>query len=134
MHSEQFNNASIFSSFVTDFASAHKYVAMFYPNEQSVNLVPEIDVEGNEGKSTSYIFVGSSLAGVFCLSDACRTGVHEAIRTLKAMGIKSVMLTGDSYAAARHVQEQVPIHISSALINASIIFACVYSSKDIMCS
>nr|GMD80207.1 cadmium/zinc-transporting ATPase HMA3-like isoform X2 [Ipomoea batatas] len=69
--------------------------------------VPEFDGDGREGKSMSYIFVGSSLAGVFSLSDACRTGVQEAIRKLKVMGIKTVMLTGDSYAAARHVQEQL---------------------------
>ncbi|XP_019155285.1 PREDICTED: putative inactive cadmium/zinc-transporting ATPase HMA3 [Ipomoea nil] len=69
--------------------------------------VPEFDVDGREGKSMSYIFVGSSLAGVFSLSDACRTGAQEAIRKLKVMGIKTVMLTGDSYAAARHVQEQL---------------------------
>nr|GMD79010.1 cadmium/zinc-transporting ATPase HMA3-like isoform X2 [Ipomoea batatas]GMD79012.1 cadmium/zinc-transporting ATPase HMA3-like isoform X2 [Ipomoea batatas] len=69
--------------------------------------VPEFEGDGREGKSMSYIFVGSSLAGVFSLSDACRTGVQEAIRKLKVMGIKTVMLTGDSYAAARHVQEQL---------------------------
>ncbi|KAI3524153.1 hypothetical protein L1887_02805 [Cichorium endivia] len=60
-----------------------------------------------EGKSMGYIFVGSSLAGVFSLSDTCRTGAKEALKELKSMGIKTAMLTGDSQAAANHAQNQL---------------------------
>ncbi|CAN4084893.1 unnamed protein product [Withania somnifera] len=67
------------------------------------------DIEGNSlhGKSVGYIFLGSSPAGLFSLSDVCRTGVKDAMRELKHMGIKTVMLTGDCYAAANHVQDQL---------------------------
>ncbi|KAF8772169.1 hypothetical protein HU200_006053 [Digitaria exilis] len=40
------------------------------------------------------------------LSDSCRTGSAEAIKELRSMGIKSVMLTGDSAAAAAYAQGQ----------------------------
>lgn len=68
-----------------------------------------LDLEGYdvEGKSIGYVFLGSSLAGVFCLSDICRTGAKEAINDIKSLGIKTVMLTGDSQAAAKHAQAQV---------------------------
>ncbi|KAK6131691.1 hypothetical protein DH2020_034558 [Rehmannia glutinosa] len=60
-----------------------------------------------QGKSIGYVFLGSSPAGIFCLSDACRTGAKEALTELKSMGIKTVMLTGDCYAAAKHAQDQL---------------------------
>ncbi|KAL8235052.1 hypothetical protein R6Q59_021152 [Mikania micrantha] len=63
--------------------------------------------ESKEGKSTGYIFLGSSLAGVFNLSDECRTGAKEALKELKSMGIKTVMLTGDCQAAADHAQNEL---------------------------
>ncbi|XP_019177840.1 PREDICTED: putative inactive cadmium/zinc-transporting ATPase HMA3 [Ipomoea nil] len=69
--------------------------------------VPELDGDGYEGKSISYIFLGSSPAGIFSLADVCRTGAKEALGELKLMGIKTVMLTGDCYAAAVHVQDQL---------------------------
>ncbi|KAG5527967.1 hypothetical protein RHGRI_028782 [Rhododendron griersonianum] len=46
-----------------------------------------------EGKSVGYIFLGSAPAGIFSLSESCRTGVREAINELKSMNIKTVMLT-----------------------------------------
>lgn len=76
-----------------------------------LSSVPELDGDGYEGKSISYIFLGSSSAGIFSLADVCRTGVKEALGELKLMGIKTIMLTGDCYAAAVHVQDQVNFKI-----------------------
>ncbi|XVE98824.1 hypothetical protein REPUB_Repub03eG0142000 [Reevesia pubescens] len=66
-------------------------------------------VEGNvmDGNTIGYVFSGATPAGIFSLSDACRTGVAEAVNELKSMGIKVAMLTGDNQAAAIHVQEQL---------------------------
>ncbi|XP_073154623.1 cadmium/zinc-transporting ATPase HMA3-like isoform X2 [Henckelia pumila] len=69
--------------------------------------VPKLEGYNVEGKSVSYVFLGSSPAGVFCLSDMCRTGAKEAIDDIKSLGIKTVMLTGDSHAAAKHAQTQL---------------------------
>lgn len=63
------------------------------------------DKEG--GVTIGYVISDSVLVGVFTLSDTCRTGSAKAINDLKSLGIKSVMLTGDSTAAATHAQDQV---------------------------
>ncbi|XWS73329.1 hypothetical protein CRYUN_Cryun02cG0119200 [Craigia yunnanensis] len=65
--------------------------------------------EGNmmEGKTVGYVFSGATPAGIFSLSDTCRSGVAEAIIELKSMGVKAAMLTGDNQAAAIHVQQQL---------------------------
>lgn len=69
--------------------------------------VPKLGGNIDEGKSVGYIFLGSTPAGIFSLADACRTGAKEALEELKSAGIKTVMLTGDSSAAAKHTQDQV---------------------------
>lgn len=69
--------------------------------------VPEIEVDTKGGKTVGYVYVGERLAGVFNLSDACRSGVSQAMTELKSLGIKTAMLTGDNQAAAMHAQEQV---------------------------
>lgn len=68
---------------------------------------PKLGGNIDEGKSVGYIFLGSTPAGIFSLADVCRTGAKEALKELKSAGIKTVMLTGDSYAAARHAQHQL---------------------------
>lgn len=74
-----------------------------------VDLVLPSASENMEGKSTGYIFVESSLAGVFNLTDSCRTGAKEALKELKSMGIETAMLTGDCQAAANHAQNEVKL-------------------------
>ncbi|KAL0410294.1 UNVERIFIED_CONTAM: Cadmium/zinc-transporting ATPase HMA2 [Sesamum latifolium] len=69
--------------------------------------VPKLEGYDVEGKSVGYVFLGPSPAGIFCLSDACRTGAKEALKELKSIGIKTVMLTGDSCTAAKHAQAQL---------------------------
>ncbi|KAG9152688.1 hypothetical protein Leryth_025139 [Lithospermum erythrorhizon] len=61
----------------------------------------------SKGKSIGFIFLGSQLVGVFSLSDGCRTGVGDALKELKLMGIKTAMLTGDSNAAAAYAQNEL---------------------------
>ncbi|KAL3504247.1 hypothetical protein ACH5RR_034088 [Cinchona calisaya] len=59
------------------------------------------------GKSVGCIFLGSTPVGFFSLADVCRTGAKEALTELNSMGIKTVMLTGDCYAAAKLAQDQL---------------------------
>ncbi|XP_042498474.1 cadmium/zinc-transporting ATPase HMA2-like isoform X2 [Macadamia integrifolia] len=68
-------------------------------------LVEGSDTKG--GATVGYIYLGVNLIGIFSLSDTCRSGVVDAIIELKKMSIKTVMLTGDSNAAAIHAQEQL---------------------------
>lgn len=68
--------------------------------------VPTIG-EDKEGKTIGYVYSDATPTGIFTLSDTCRTGVVEAIKELKLLGIKSAMLTGDSHASAMHTQDQL---------------------------
>nr|TKW31249.1 hypothetical protein SEVIR_2G093100v2 [Setaria viridis] len=67
--------------------------------------VPEMD--DLKGVSTGHVICDGDLVGLFSLSDDCRNGAAKAIKELRSMGIKSVMLTGDSAEAAKHAQEQL---------------------------
>ncbi|KAK4265523.1 hypothetical protein QN277_026568 [Acacia crassicarpa] len=69
--------------------------------------VPTLEGGSQGGKTIGYIYSGATPIGVFSLSDACRSGVVEAIGQLKLLGIETSMLTGDSHAAAMQAQEQL---------------------------
>ena len=63
-----------------------------------------------EGLSAIYLAIGKQLAGVICISDPPRAEAAEAVRMLKAKGVKDViMLTGDHAAAARRTAEMLGI-------------------------
>ncbi|GJN39269.1 hypothetical protein PR202_gb28375 [Eleusine coracana subsp. coracana] len=65
------------------------------------------DAKDMKGVTIGYIACKKELIGIFTLSDSCRIGSAEAIRELRSLGIKSVMLTGDSAAAAAYAQNQL---------------------------
>ncbi|KDP46636.1 hypothetical protein JCGZ_04570 [Jatropha curcas] len=69
--------------------------------------IPLVEMDTKSGKTIGYVYSGATPAGVFSLSDACRTGVAEAIAELKSLRIKTAMLTGDGQAAAMHAQQQL---------------------------
>ncbi|CAJ1975904.1 unnamed protein product [Sphenostylis stenocarpa] len=52
-------------------------------------------------------YCGPTLVGVFSLVDTCRSGALEAIEQLKLLGVRSVLLTGDSTQAAMYVHSQL---------------------------
>lgn len=60
-----------------------------------------------EAVTLGYVFLGTVPVGIFALSDTCRSGAKEGIEELKSLGIRTAMLTGDSTAAALHVQKQL---------------------------
>ncbi|KAJ4959048.1 hypothetical protein NE237_026159 [Protea cynaroides] len=69
--------------------------------------VPEEENDARGGSTIGYIYSGMNLVGTFRLADACRSGVADAITELKSLGIRTVMLTGDSHAAAIHAKAQL---------------------------
>lgn len=71
-----------------------------------MTTVPD-QVEETRGMTAGFVFAGQDLVGMFSLTDSCRTGAAEAILELKNMGIKTVMLTGDSHGAASYIQAQL---------------------------
>lgn len=60
--------------------------------------------------SVLYLAIGDELVGVLCISDPPRADARDAITELKSLGINNiVMLTGDSYKAAKMTAEQLGI-------------------------
>lgn len=56
-----------------------------------------------QGKTVVYVLADDKVVGAIALADVIRVESRDALRRLKAMGIKSIMLTGDSTAVARWV-------------------------------
>ncbi|KAG2614010.1 hypothetical protein PVAP13_4KG375800 [Panicum virgatum] len=71
----------------------------------SCETVP--DMKDTKRVTIGYVACKEELIGVFTVSDSCRTGSAEAIKELRSLGIKSVMLTGDSAVAAAYAQNQL---------------------------
>jgi Cu2+-exporting ATPase len=62
-----------------------------------------------ESKTLVYVLVGGRLQGAIALADLIRPESSEALATLRRMGIRSMMLTGDSQAVARWVASQLEL-------------------------
>ncbi len=62
-----------------------------------------------EGKAVVLTVVSGQLAGLLALTDELRQGVGQAVAELRAMGVETVMLTGDSRQAASHLASRVGI-------------------------
>jgi len=57
----------------------------------------------DQGKTVVYVLADGKVVGAIALADIIRPESREALDRLKAMGIKPIMLTGDSSAVARWV-------------------------------
>jgi len=61
----------------------------------------------SQGKSLVFVASGNKLDGIIGLADLIREESREAIATLKEMGIKVIVLTGDNRQTASYVAEQL---------------------------
>jgi len=60
-----------------------------------------------EGKTLTYFAAGKRILGLIAISDTLKDGVTDTISALRSMGIKTVLLTGDTKAAAKAVADAV---------------------------
>ncbi|MHA1147381.1 MAG: heavy metal translocating P-type ATPase [Promethearchaeota archaeon] len=67
----------------------------------------EIEKISRQGKTIIYLLEDEILQGAIALADIIREESKEAIRRLKGMGIKCMMLTGDNKYVAKWVAEEV---------------------------
>lgn len=72
-------------------------------NQQLFNDMSE------EGKTVVFVLLEDQLTGMIALADMVRETAKEAIATLKANGIHSIMLTGDNKKVANWVAKQLGI-------------------------
>jgi Cu+-exporting ATPase len=61
------------------------------------------------GKTVIWVAVDGHPGGLLCVADPIRASATEALETLRAEGLKLVMLTGDSEATARAVARELGI-------------------------
>jgi Cu+-exporting ATPase len=60
-----------------------------------------------QGNSLSYLAEGDHVLAALAFGDAPKPGVKEALAALRGLGIRSLMLTGDNEAAARHLAREI---------------------------
>ncbi len=78
-------------------------------NNIKVEKSEKIDSVSSQGKTVVYLLINGSPVGAIALADIIREESREAIKRLKELNIKPVMLTGDSRQVARWVAEELGI-------------------------
>jgi len=85
-------------------------VSSGYLRENNIVLEDRrVDELAKQGKTVVYVLVDGKPAGVIALADMIREESREAIRRLKSMGLKTVMLTGDNRRVAEWVAKELGI-------------------------
>ena len=82
-----------------------KIVGPGYLKENEIPF-PENYSEGG-AETVVFIIVNDKLAGYMALADKIRPESYQAIETLRANGIKTILLTGDNTAVAKSVSEEL---------------------------
>lgn len=72
-------------------------------------LVSKMEEWENEGKTAMLIAVNGQISGLIAVADTVKEDSKEAITSLKKMGIKVVMITGDNERTAKAIAGQVGI-------------------------
>lgn len=75
----------------------------------SQELLDKVTGYRNEGCTVIYIAINGCEAGFVALSDTLRKESADVIKKIKALNIKSVLLTGDNPQAASHIAKSVGI-------------------------
>ena len=73
-----------------------------------------IGVSGGTGRSSSETDTGAKLIGIIAVADKIKEGSIESIAEFKAMGIKTIMLTGDNKKTANAIKAQTGVDDFSA--------------------
>jgi len=81
-----------------------------YLKEKRIRIIDDrVKKVQEEGKTTVFVLVIGKVVGVIALADIIRQESFEAIKELKKIGIKCVMLTGDNKTTAHTVAKQLGI-------------------------
>ena len=76
--------------------------------DKSISLdSPEVRRVSSEAKTVVYVLINGEVAGVVALADVIRPESATTVRRLKAMGIRSMMLTGDATPVAKSVAGEI---------------------------
>ena len=78
-------------------------------NIENRELSLKADAQRSDGKIVILVAIDSKAAGYIAVADPIKASSHKAVHELHNEGIKIVMLTGDNYATAKIVAEQLGI-------------------------
>jgi len=86
-----------------------KVVSPGYLDENKIEVreKEKIDKLSSQGKTVVFVLIENKLAGAIALGDIIREESKEAIKQLKEMGIKPMMLTGDNKQVAKWVADEL---------------------------
>ncbi len=82
-----------------------KVVSPSYLKENNFAL-PE-NYSSTHAETIVFIIVNNKLAGFIALADKIRPESYDAIKTLRTIGIKSILLTGDNSTVAKNVSDEL---------------------------
>jgi Cu2+-exporting ATPase len=74
---------------------------------ESGGLDGTVQAFASDGKTAMYVAVDGKAAGVVAVADTVRENARQAVRALHALGIQTVMLTGDNRRTAEAVARQL---------------------------
>lgn len=78
-------------------------------NIDTSNITEITDILSNQGKTPILFSKGNEILGIIAISDTIRSDSADAIDTLKALGKKVVMLTGDNKNSAKYIAENTGV-------------------------
>lgn len=87
-----------------------KVVSPGYLTEHDLTVDNEqVQKVADQGKTVVYVLIDDKVAGAIALADIIREESREALRQLKQMGIRVIMLTGDAEPVARWVAKELDL-------------------------
>jgi Cu2+-exporting ATPase len=85
-----------------------KVVSPGYLRENQFSIAGDgIETLSEQGKTVVFLLVDGRIAGAIALADIIRPESKNAVQLLRQMGIRSLMLTGDSTKVANWVSEEI---------------------------
>jgi Cu2+-exporting ATPase len=88
-----------------------KVVSPGYLEENKIEIQQKEKIEqlSGQGKTVVFLLVDNKLTGAIALADIIREESKEAIKQLKELGIKPMMLTGDNKQVAKWVADELEL-------------------------
>ncbi|MEE9450379.1 MAG: heavy metal translocating P-type ATPase [Ignavibacteriaceae bacterium] len=78
-------------------------------NITSNDFEKNADQLSSEGKTVVYVAIDGKSSGIIAIEDPIKNTSAEAIKELKSLNIKTIMITGDNKRSAEHIAKQLEI-------------------------
>ncbi|MGH2625515.1 MAG: copper-translocating P-type ATPase, partial [Anaerolineales bacterium] len=82
---------------------------------------PEVERLQREAKSVVLLGIDGALAAAFGIADTVKDGSAEAIQSLKRLGLRPVMITGDNWATAEAIGRVIGLDRSKGEVRAEVL-------------